>query len=100
MTGELDGLRVEHAALDQAAQDMASTVKQMDARLTQLEHDLSPLKSQWLGSQQEAYARAKAQWDQAMEEMKLLLADTGTTVAQSNADYASADSRGAARFEF
>jgi early secretory antigenic target protein ESAT-6 len=72
----------------------------MDARLNQLEHDLSPLKSQWLGSQQEAYTRAKAQWDQAMEEMKLLLADTSNTVTQSNADYASADSRGAARFEF
>ncbi|GAB2979273.1 WXG100 family type VII secretion target [Nocardioides montaniterrae] len=100
MSDGTDGLRVEHGALDGAAQDMATTVKQMDARLNQLEHDLAPLKSQWLGSQQVAYQQAKAAWDQAMAEMQALLGETSTTVAQSNVDYASADSRGAARFEF
>lgn len=96
---DLDGLRVEHSALDGAAQDMYNTVKQMDARLDQLEADLKPLQSQWAGSQQEAYTQAKAAWDWAMQEMKDLLDESHKTVSTSNADYMAADNRGAARFD-
>lgn len=96
----LDGLRVNHAGLDLAAQDLAGAVQKIDDRLHQLEAELAPLRSDWTGNAQQAYVVAKATWDTAMEEMKVLLQDTSTTVHQSNAEYQAADARGAAAFGF
>ena len=96
----LDGLRVNHAGLEAAAQDLATTVKQIDERLNRLESELAPLRSDWTGNAQQAYHVAKTKWDTAMKDMKDLLQDTSMTVHQSNADYKAADQRGAASFEF
>ena len=95
----LDGLRVNHAGLEAAAQDLATTVKQIDDRLNRLESELAPLRSDWTGNAQQAYQAAKTKWDTAMQEMRDLLQQTSTTVQQSNADYQAADQRGAASFD-
>ncbi len=95
----LDGLRVNHAGLDTAAEDLSTTVKRIDDRLNRLESELAPLRSDWSGNAQQAYVVAKSKWDTAMNEMKELLAQTSTTVHQSNADYKAADARGAASFD-
>jgi WXG100 family type VII secretion target len=95
----LDGLRVNHAGLDTAAEDLGSAVKRIDDRLNRLESELAPLRSDWTGSAQQAYVVAKAKWDGAMQDMRNLLQDTSNTVHQSNADYKAADQRGAASFD-
>jgi len=95
----MDGLRVNHAGLDTAAEDLGRAVKQIDDRLNRLEGELAPLRSDWSGSAQQAYTTAKAKWDGAMEEMRTLLQDTSNNVHQSNADYKAADQRGAASFD-
>jgi len=95
----LDGLRVNHAGLDQAANDLATAVKNIDDRLNRLESELAPLRSDWTGNAQQSYQVAKTKWDTAMQEMRDLLQETSTTVHQSNADYRAADQRGAASFE-
>ncbi len=94
----VDGLRVNHAALDGAADDLGRAVKQIDDRLNRLESELAPLRSDWTGQAQQAYIVAKAKWDGAMQEMRNLLQETSVGVTQSNADYRSADQRGAASF--
>jgi 6 kDa early secretory antigenic target len=93
-----DGLRVHHAGLDTAAEDMYRTVTAMDERLDRLAHELAPLRSDWTGAAQQAYTAAKAQWDQAILEMRDLLGETSRTVTRSNAEYRAADQRGAASF--
>jgi len=95
----LDGIRVNHAALDQAAADMFQTVKDIDDRMNRLESELAPLKSDWHGAAQGAYTTAKAKWDWAIQEMRDLLDESHQTVYQSNAEYMAADKRGAAQFE-
>jgi early secretory antigenic target protein ESAT-6 len=95
----LDGLRVNHAGLDTAAEDLGQAVKSIDDRLNRLEGELAPLRSDWTGNAQQAYEVAKAKWDGAMQDMKSLLADTSNTVTQSNAEYKAADQRGAASFD-
>jgi early secretory antigenic target protein ESAT-6 len=45
-----------------------------------------------------AYDQAKAKWDQAMQEMTLLLQQASQGVDSSNAEYKAADARGANRF--
>ncbi|TIC89167.1 WXG100 family type VII secretion target [Nocardioides sp. GY 10113] len=96
--GQWDGLRVDHAALDAAAADLAATVRAMDARLDRLAAELAPLRTGWSGAQQEAYRAAQATWDAAMAQMRDLLALTGRAVEQANDAYRAADLRGAARF--
>jgi WXG100 family type VII secretion target len=94
----LDGLRVNHAALDAAADDLGRTVTAIDGRLGRLDQELAPLRSEWAGNAQQAYAAAKARWDGAITEMRDLLQETSRQVHQSNADYRAADRRGAASF--
>lgn len=96
---ELDGIRVNHAGLDQAASDLVQKVKDIDTRMNQLETELSGLRSSWAGNARLAYDSAKATWDRAIEEMRILLQDTGRAVEQSNTDYAAADARGAHAFQ-
>ncbi len=94
----LDGIRVNHAALDQAAGDMRQKVKEIDDRLDRLERELEPLKSDWAGHAQTSYQTAKAKWNTAIAEMRDLLTEAHLSVNQSNADYAAADRRGASTF--
>jgi WXG100 family type VII secretion target len=94
------GIKVVHASLDQAANDMLTTVKHIDDRMSRLEHDLAPLRQDWIGSAKNSYDVAKAKWDQAIQDMRDLLNETHVSVMQSNQDYMSADKRGAASFEY
>jgi 6 kDa early secretory antigenic target len=96
---ELDGLKVNHAGLDQAADDLMSIVNRIDARMNHLEQELNPLRSNWIGDAQQAYTVAKARWDGAINEMKDLLHSTSQQVTQSNAEYRAADARGARSFD-
>jgi WXG100 family type VII secretion target len=95
----LDGLRVNHAGLDQAAEDHYTPVTTTDDRMNRLESELKPLHSEWSGDAQQCYYTAKAKWDSAIKEMRDLLDDTSRTVYQSNAEYRAADQRGARAFE-
>ena len=94
----LDGSKVNHAALDQAAADMQTTVKQIDDRLNRLESDLNPLKSDWAGSAQTQYLVAKQKWDGAIHYMRELLIETHVSLSQSTLDYSPADTRCSASF--
>jgi WXG100 family type VII secretion target len=96
---ELDGLKVNHAGLDQAADDLMGIVNRIDARMNRLEQELNPLRSNWIGDAQQAYTLAKQRWDGAIHEMKDLLRSTSQQVTQSNAEYRAADARGARSFD-
>ena len=94
-----DGIHVNHAGVDTGASDLAQGVKAIEDRMNRLESDLSELKGAWVGSAKDSYTVAKAKWDQAITEMKDLLARTSMAVSQANQDYAAADKRGAALFQ-
>lgn len=93
-----DGLRVDHAGLAAASDDLRAGVLALRSRLDRLEADLGPLRSEWSGQAQQAYHQAKSRWDAALEGMTLLLDDTSRAVQQADADYRAADARGAAAF--
>lgn len=95
----MDGLRVNHAGLDIAAEDLRRTVREIDERLDRLASELAPLRSDWAGNAQQAYATAKARWDGAITEMRDLLDETSRAIIESNAEYKAADQRGAASFD-
>jgi len=96
---ELDGLRVVHAGLDRAADELMGVVNAIDARLQRLDQELQPLRTAWIGDAQQAYAAAKRRWDAAISEMRDLLAQTSRQVGVANAAYWAADARGARTFD-
>jgi len=96
---ELDGLRVVHAGLDRAADDLMGIVSRIDARLQRLAQDLQPLRVSWIGDAQHSYIAAQQQWDAAIAEMRDLLREASQQVAQSNYSYRAADARGARAFD-
>ncbi len=91
-------IRINRAALEQAAADIRSTMNQIQSRLENLEKELAPLRSDWDGSQKDAYHQSKAKWDNAISEMRLLLDDTQRAVQESSTEFGRADARGAAKF--
>jgi WXG100 family type VII secretion target len=95
---ETDSIRVSHAGLDRAADDLHAAVRRIDERLDRLEGELAPLRADWTGEAQQAYELARHRWEQAMREMRDVLDATRRKVAESNAEYRSADLRGAAAF--
>jgi early secretory antigenic target protein ESAT-6 len=94
-----DGLLVDHGALEAASNDLARGVKDIENRMSALESELNPLRSDWAGTAQQSYTVAKAKWDGAIAEMQNILSQTSTQVLSSNSDYVNADNRGARSFE-
>lgn len=94
----LDGIRVDHGALERASADLQQAVREIRDRLDRLEADLGPLRGDWTGRAREAYAVAQARWDAAVLQMRDLLAETDASVRQADLAYRDADLRGAARF--
>jgi 6 kDa early secretory antigenic target len=93
-------LRVEHAALDQAAQDLSTAVRAIDGRMNDLENELRNLQNDWTGQAKGQYEISKQRWNTAIYEMLTVLGQTSTSVTQSNADYIAADQRGAQSFSY
>lgn len=93
-----DGIRVDHAALGQGAQDMVGAARAVQARLNALEADLRPLAGGWTGQARDAYDGAKARWDRAIAEMIALLLETGASVDAANAEFRTTDQRLAQQF--
>lgn len=95
MSGEL---KVTFGSLEAAAADIMTSANQIEGRLDALESELAPLRSDWTGSASSAYQQAKAQWDQGMNDMKLLLAEIGGAVRNSNSDYQATESQNQGRW--
>lgn len=93
-----DGLRVDHSGLEMAADDLQQGVRAIEERLARLSGELAPLRTDWTGQAQQAYQLAQNRWTSAIEDLRLLLAQSSVAVRQANADYAAADRRGAAAF--
>lgn len=93
-----DYLKVHHGGLELTSDDLFAAAGRIEARLERLEQDLNGLRGRWTGAANEAYDVARREWEEAMRDMKLLLAAIGGTVARSNAAYRAADLRGSARF--
>lgn len=93
-----DGIVVQHAALDQARDDLMLAARGIKARLQRLEVELAPLSSRWSGQAQRSYQQARVQWDAAINDMVALLEQVSAAVDESNQAFRAADRRGAGRF--
>ncbi|UDY23705.1 WXG100 family type VII secretion target [Nocardioides sp. Kera G14] len=94
-----DRILVNHAALEEAVATLGRAVAATEARLSQLDHDLTPLHTDWYGQAQVAWHTAQAQWRAAEEEMHGVLAELGSRLSAAQAAYQAADQAGARAFQ-
>lgn len=91
-------LKVGHAGLDLASQDLGTASQNLDALRQDLNAELDKLKPNWTGAAQDAYTPARAQWDGAVDDMIVLLRDLSAAVKTSNENYLAADLQGSRLF--
>lgn len=94
----MSDLKVNFSALSTAAADITGGANQLEAKLTEMDRSLQPLRANWSGEASSSYEAAKAKWTSAISDMKLLLADIGRAVDTSGQEYSSTEKNNAARW--
>ncbi|HTN56569.1 MAG TPA: WXG100 family type VII secretion target [Microbacterium sp.] len=81
-----NGYKMNFGTVDAAGTDLVRGAGNIETKLGDMETALKPLQADWTGSASEAYIQAKAKWNTALTEMKVLLHDIGRQVSQDSAD--------------
>ncbi|MEV0302130.1 MULTISPECIES: WXG100 family type VII secretion target [Streptomyces] len=66
---------VDYNHAEGAADDMVSQSKAIMSILANLEMELAELRNSWIGDDREVYSEVQAKWDNAVENIKNLLAN-------------------------
>jgi len=83
-------ISLSFTALRAAESQLSDNLSTLRARLEQLEVELQPLVLSWTGEAQAAYLIQKKQWEQAADDLALMLGGIVTGLGNTNADYTGA----------
>lgn len=92
-------IRVDHAGLQQAADDLVASARAIENRLDLMEQNLKKYVNEWSGDARDTYFRSKATWDECLRDMKKMLENTSAAVVRANDDYRNQDRKSASTFE-
>jgi len=98
MSAGSDYTRVVFSAMQQGQADFTRTYSTLQSEIEQLESQLSSNLSEWVGSAQQAYHEAQAQWNAAMANMQSVIQQLGVVIGQANDNYTTAESQNQARW--
>src|SRR5699024_114759 len=87
--GRMSGIKVDYATIHTAAEDCNNTGNELEARVEQLKSDLQPLTGDWTGEAQAAWQERQQAWNSALEDLKQVLAQIGTSLPQIASGYQS-----------
>ena len=87
-----DYTRVVFSAMEQGEADFKQTYSALVNEVSTLETQLQGNLSEWIGSAQQAYHEAQAQWNAAMADMQQVLSQLGVVIGTANTNYQSAES--------
>ena len=88
-----DGIKVGGAGIDAMVADMEKGLQGISSRLDTMKSDLAKYVEQWDGSARQAYSQAQRDWEQQIEECRLLLLDVKAAVVKSKEDYLAGELR-------
>jgi WXG100 family type VII secretion target len=83
--------RVVFSAMEQGEADFKQTYTSLVNEVSSLESQLQGNLSEWIGSAQQAYHEAQAQWNAAMADMQQVLSQLGMVIGTANSNYQSAE---------
>ncbi|RRR99082.1 WXG100 family type VII secretion target [Glycomyces terrestris] len=89
-------IAMDYAELEAASQQIATESGEMTSTLADLRSQLEAL--DWEGDDKATYEEAKAQWDQAFEEINAILEAVGRAVNNAKERYAATEAANAGRF--
>jgi early secretory antigenic target protein ESAT-6 len=98
MSAGSDYTRVVFSAMEQGQADFTRTYSTLQSEIGQLESQLDSNLSEWVGSAQQAYHEAQAQWNAAMANMQSVIQQLGVVIGQANDNYTTAESQNQARW--
>lgn len=78
---------VDYSHMQNAADDMVQQTKSIDSILTNLEAELQELQKTWEGEDKTVYAEKQALWNNAVEEMKRILAENSALLTDVSDSY-------------
>jgi 6 kDa early secretory antigenic target len=80
-------IRVQFSSLEQGEADFKQTYTTLVNEVSTLETQLQSNLSEWVGSAQQAYHEAQAQWNAAMADMQQVLSQLGLVIGAASANY-------------
>jgi early secretory antigenic target protein ESAT-6 len=86
-----DFTRVVFSSMEQGEADFRQTYASLVNEVTSLESQLQGSLSEWIGSAQQAYHEAQAQWNAAMADMQHVLSQLATVIGTANSNYQAAE---------
>lgn len=87
----MSGIKVDYATIHTAADDCKKTGDELEARFEQLKSDLQPLTGDWTGEAMEQWQQRQNAWNNALEELRQVLAQIATALPQIADGYQSTD---------
>ncbi len=90
-----DYTRVVFSAMEQGEADFKQTYSSLVNEVSSLETQLQGNLSEWVGSAQQAYHEAQAQWNAAMADMQQVLSQLGVVIGAANTNYQAAETANA-----
>jgi WXG100 family type VII secretion target len=86
-----DYTRVVFSAMEQGEADFKQTYSSLVNEVSTLETQLQGNLAEWIGSAQQAYHEAQAQWNAAMADMQQVLSQLGVVIGAANTNYQAAE---------
>jgi early secretory antigenic target protein ESAT-6 len=93
-----DYTRVQFGAMEQGQSDFQRTYTSLQTEIEQLESQLNTNLGEWIGSAQQAYHEAQAQWNAAMANMQGVIQQIGVVIGQANDAYQQAEAQNTSRW--
>ncbi|WP_455356641.1 WXG100 family type VII secretion target [Streptomyces sp. SYSU K217416] len=78
---------VDYSHMQNAADDMVHQTKSIDSILTNLDAELKELQTTWEGDDKAVYIEKQASWNNAVEEMKRILAENSALLTDVSDSY-------------
>ncbi|MEZ3180292.1 WXG100 family type VII secretion target [Streptomyces pimonensis] len=78
---------VDYNHAEGAADDMISQSKAIMSILANLEMELAELRNSWIGDDRDVYSEVQAKWDNAVENIKTLLANHSGLLTEISNNY-------------
>ncbi|OCG74814.1 WXG100 family type VII secretion target [Microbacterium sediminis] len=90
--------KVNFEQVGTAGLDITNGANIIEQHLADMDKALAPLRSDWSGAASEAYQISQRNWNQAIADMKVLLAQIGTQVGRDNEQFGNTEHANEKRF--
>lgn len=92
----MNQIKYDFGAISTTSADIQSTAARINTMLADLKSLIQPMVSTWEGESATAYAQAQAKWDEAAEDLNVVLGTIAKTVANGNDRMSDVNRRAAA----